>query len=496
MRRFCSRGAPTSPWSLRNLIPAPSPDESEPAQSYREVVTVNRLALFVDRREAGRRLASALERFRDAEPVVVALPRGGVPVGFEIARALNAPLDITCVRKLGAPMQPEYGIGAVAEEGVKVLREGIVDLLDIGDRELEEIIARESAELERRCRLYRASRTRVPVAGTTVVLVDDGVATGSTAIAGARSVRARGAAHVVLAVPLAAPGAEQRLGESFDDVVSLYEPEEFPGVGAFYADFRQVTDDEVIRLLGAAAGKPGAVAALADPPAVATRSAEIEVAPDVRLRGDLRIPETASGLVIFAHGSGSSRSSPRNRQVAAALNDSGLATLLFDLLTEEEAGYRELVFDVDLLAARLIAVTGWARNDPSLAHLPIGYFGASTGAAAAMVSAAELGKQVAAVVSRGGRPDLAGRLDAVTSPTLLIVGGIDWGVLELNRHATEHLRCEVELAIVPGATHLFTEPGALERVAGLAVAWFWRHLRPSTSAREPSAGVTSAEVSG
>ena len=214
-------------------------------------------------------------------------------------------------------------------------------------------------------------------------------------------------------------------------------------------------------------------------PAVgAASSVEVVVGDGVRLGGDMLLPEAATGLVVFAHGAGSSRGSPRNRQVAAALADRGLATLLFDLLTPTEARDRSNVFDIALLAGRLAGATAWVRADDRVAHLRVGWFGASTGAAAALWAAAEPGAAVAAVVSRGGRPDLAAdRLPRVSTPTLLIVGGADEVVLELNRRAHDRLRCERELVVVPGATHLFTEPGALDAVARLAGDWFLRHLR-------------------
>jgi putative phosphoribosyl transferase len=207
-----------------------------------------------------------------------------------------------------------------------------------------------------------------------------------------------------------------------------------------------------------------------------TREVEIEV-DRALLAGDLTVGERPSGLVVFAHGSGSSRLSPRNRQVASTLAARGFATLLFDLLSPVEEADRANVFDIELLAGRLAAATRWARSDAEVGRLPVGYFGASTGAAAALCAAADLGGGISAVVSRGGRPDLAGdRLGAVTAPTLLIVGGNDWGVIELNEQAAEMLQCEHELAVVPGATHLFEETGALERVSELAADWFERHL--------------------
>ena len=218
-----------------------------------------------------------------------------------------------------------------------------------------------------------------------------------------------------------------------------------------------------------------AIDAAADPP---LRDEEVQVlAGPVTVAGHLTIPENPTGIVVFAHGSGSSRHSPRNRYVAEVLNKAGLATLLFDLLTPAEERNRANVFDIELLASRLAHVTGWLTTQPDTAPLPIGYFGASTGAGAALVAATDRTVQVHAVVSRGGRPDLAGRyLANVVAPTLLIVGGHDHTVLELNRRAQAAIPGECELAVVPGATHLFEEPGTLEKVAELARDWFIDHL--------------------
>jgi putative phosphoribosyl transferase len=195
------------------------------------------------------------------------------------------------------------------------------------------------------------------------------------------------------------------------------------------------------------------------------------------LHGTLTVPTDAVGVVVFAHGSGSSRLSPRNIQVAQALNDARLATLLFDLLTEEEAADRRNVFDIPLLATRVVAAVKWLHRQADVRDLPVGLFGASTGAAAALWAAAELGGSVGAVVSRGGRPDLAGaRLEHVEAPTLLIVGELDQTVVELNRTSLARLRCPAALRLVPDATHLFEEPGALAQVAVLAADWFVGHL--------------------
>jgi putative phosphoribosyl transferase len=200
---------------------------------------------------------------------------------------------------------------------------------------------------------------------------------------------------------------------------------------------------------------------------------------DVHIEGMLQLPPKAQGLVLFAHGSGSSRHSPRNNFVARELHAQHLGTLLLDLLTVSEDLDYQTRFDIPLLTHRLIAATRWALLDPATKRLPLGYFGASTGAAAALQAAAAIGPQIRAVVSRGGRPDLAGHHDLahVQAPTLLLVGGHDMDVLGLNRDAFARLHCEKELSVVPGATHLFEEPGTLEEVSRQAAAWFRHHLR-------------------
>lgn len=195
------------------------------------------------------------------------------------------------------------------------------------------------------------------------------------------------------------------------------------------------------------------------------------------LEGNLAIPDQAQGMVVFAHGSGSSRHSPRNKYVAQVLQEGNFGTLLMDLLTPEEDQNYEKRFDIDLLTDRLILVTEWLKNEAGTKTLPIGYFGASTGAAAALKAAAAAGEKIGAVVSRGGRPDLAiSVIDRVTAPTLFLVGGKDEGVIELNQQAHAKMKAKKELMVIPGATHLFEEPGKLEDVASLAATWFAEHL--------------------
>ncbi|MEV4061893.1 phosphoribosyltransferase family protein [Nonomuraea dietziae] len=349
--------------------------------------------MFIDRADAGRRLAVRLLHLASEEPVVLGLPEGGVPVAFEVARELDAPLDVAGVSAEGEGTGPG------------------------GDG--------------------------VALAGRTVIVVGDGLASGSTARAACAAARASGAARVVMAAPLR---TREAVVPEADEVVCLIEPEGPRAVGEWYEDFGQVTEADVSAMLGRAATAP--------------RARDVE----------LTAPQGAGGMVVFAHGGGSSRHSPRNRRVAAALHEARLGTLLFDLTRPEED-----VFDVPLLARRLSETVRWVRERTQGAR--VGYYGASTGAAAALWSAAELGDDIAAVVSRGGRPDLAGpRLAGVTAPTLLIVGERDEPVLTLNRSAQERLRCPNKLEVVRGATHLFAEPGTLDTVAELARAWFVRHL--------------------
>jgi predicted phosphoribosyltransferase/alpha-beta hydrolase superfamily lysophospholipase len=434
---------------------------------------------FDDRADAGRQLAGRLEGLRGQDVVVLGLPRGGVPVAFEVAKALRAPLDVLVVRKLGVPYQPELAFGAIGEDGVRVLNDDVLRHTRLTDADITGVEREQLAELRRRSELYRRGRERLPLAGRVALIVDDGIATGATAQAACQVARAHGARRVVLAAPIGAPDAVAALEKYADEVVCLGAPPYFFAVGQGYRDFGQTSDDEVCALLDRAPdGFRASAAASSDADDPPLRDEEVEVvAGPVTVAGHLTIPENPTGIVIFAHGSGSSRFSPRNLYVADVLGAAGLATLLFDLLTPEEERNRANVFDIELLARRLVDVTAWLATQDDAASLPIGYFGASTGAGAALRAAADPRVTVGAVVSRGGRPDLAGEsLTRVRAPTLLIVGGRDEVVLELNRSAQAAIPAECQIAVIPGATHLFEEPGALEKAAALARDWFLAHL--------------------
>jgi putative phosphoribosyl transferase len=439
--------------------------------------------LFRDRTDAGRELGRQLLSRGRAEPVVLGLPRGGVPVAFEVARMLGAPLDVCVVRKIGAPIQPELGIGAVSEDGALYVDRRTMRAVGVSEEELAWLVAAKRTEVEERVQRFRHGAAPLDVRGRTVILVDDGIATGGTARAAVQTLRARGAQHVILAVPVAPSESLVELASVADEVVCPHPEETFLAVGLWYEDFTTTSEEDVVALLDRARAE-------IEPSRRSSERVRVPVERDVRLsfgegelEGRLTIPSEARSLVIFAHGSGSGRHSPRNQYVAAELERAGFGTLLVDLLTEAEeeedlgGGPFSPRFDIPLLASRLELVTDWALAQRETRSLALAYFGASTGAAAAFVAAAERPDVIRAIVSRGGRPDLAeSSLSDVRAPTLLLVGGSDPDVLQLNREALYLLGCEKLLEVVPGATHLFEEPGTLDQVAHSAVRWFRRHM--------------------
>lgn len=427
--------------------------------------------VLIDRQTAGRHLGQRLRVRYGVRPerddmVVLGVARGGVPVAAAVAAELGAPLDLLIVRKLWAARRSEVNVGAIGEGGVRVVNHGLSRSMSVSDGELRAAELRERLELDRQAARLRGDRPQHDLLGRTAIVVDDGIATGATARAACAIARRRGASRIVLAALAAPVGWHEWMADAADEYLALETADSVLAISRLCEAFGHTTDEEVIASLAGARPAPDGI----------DEDVEIDLGP-VRLAGHLAMPSGHSGIVVFAHGSGSSRHSPRNTYVGAELRKAGLATLLFDLLTFAEEADRSNVFDIELLADRLVGVTRWLRRRPEAEGSRIGYFGASTGAAASLVAAADPSIDIAAVVSRGGRPDLAGpKLHLVQAPTLLIVGEHDRSVLDLNRQAAAMMKCPNQLWVVPGATHLFAEPGALESVAGLARAWFADHL--------------------
>ncbi len=428
---------------------------------------------FVDRGDAGRQLAARLASWRGRGVVVAALPRGGVPVAYDVALSLGVPLEILVVRKIGVPHQPEVAMGAVGEDGVVLVNHDVVRALGVDRERFDEAQSHARDELERRVELYRGGRPPADLRGRTVLLVDDGVATGASARVAARVARARGATSVVLATPVVAGDAVASLREDVDEVIATIVARGTFAVGQWYQQFDQVTDEEVLDDLGRAVRR--FVSLDDEAPWTGARERVDIPTSSVRLAGDLSVPEGAGTLVLVARVGGGHETS-RDLQVTEFLSRRGHATLLLDLLVEGEAGDRAAV-DGGLLAQRLGEATAWVAHRMG-DDVTLGYLGSGAAAAAALRAAAAAPPPVAAVVSLGGRVDLVDD-DAVARlvvPTLVIVGGDDPFAVTLASALRGRLICENRLVIVPGATHQFSELGVMEQATHLAADWFDVHL--------------------
>jgi predicted phosphoribosyltransferase/alpha-beta hydrolase superfamily lysophospholipase len=417
---------------------------------------------FHDRTDAGRQLAGVLKEKGFKKPVVLGIPRGGVPVAAEVARGLDGELAVVVARKLGAPDNPELAIGATTATGASYINTAVAVAAGAGQRYIEAERARQVAEAYRREQLFDGHR-RPPVAGRTVIVVDDGVATGATAIAAVRSLKAERAERVVLAVPVGPTEMLELLRGEADEVVCLLDDPDFWAVGYYYEDFSQVSDEDVLMILER-------FSAL-----VAVDSWQVEIDRDgLKLAGVLTAPagDSPFPLVVFVHGLGSSKESPRNLVIASRLVDAGIATLLFDLSGHGES-WPDARDGVDAYVADLEAAFAWAIDQDGIDKDRVGIAGSSLGAVVAVNALADHKVRPRTMVLRAPPMETA-ELRAITVPSLVLIGSHD--PLRRQVEAGAAGQPQLALSVVEGASHLFEEPGTLEEATRRTVEWFKSHL--------------------
>ncbi len=421
---------------------------------------------FTDRSEAGRRLAERVRPHAVDDPLVLALPRGGVPVGAELARRLDAEFDVLVVRKIGLPGRPELGVGAIAEDGRVLFDDLALARMRVPRQALSGTVDAERAELDRRRRVYRGERPPPRIAGRDCVVVDDGVATGGTARAALRMVRQAGPAQLVLAVPVASREAIAMLGEEADAVVVLGVPDNFRAVGEWYRDFDLLSDGHVTAIMsevGRSHSRPGTA-----------RGVRVR-AGDVYLDGDLTLPAVLRGAAVLAFGE--ARGDPRWRAIASVLQRSGYATLMLDLLVGDERSSVGGGAATEVLGERLSSAVTWLRRATDAASEPVGVLGSGAAAPAALVTAARRPGDVAGVVVHGGRIDLAEpALPEVRAPVLVLLESRDSFVRELGEWARGRMGGPTDLKVMSGAEELLRGAKEWRRVAVETQDWFDRYL--------------------
>lgn len=440
--------------------------------------------LFLNRKTAGIQLAQKLNHYKRSGAIVLALPRGGVPVASQVADWLELPMDVLVTRKITSPSFPELALGAVCEQGEPYWNHDLLTEMGLSPQDLRGELEQQQERIKYQVYKFRQGHVLRSLKGKTVIVIDDGIATGATMRAAIEFLKGQDLASLVVATPVAAEESVNRLASLVDEVVVVHKMQKFSSVGQWYKNFTQVEDQNVVDILSARS---------AEEVRHTGERVKIMLEP-FHLRGEFFDIQDPRGLVVFVHGSGSDYSSPRNRYLSTQLQEAGYSTLLFDLLTHEEAGDRRNTFDIVLLTQRLSQVIQWISAHKKYRALPLVLFAASTGAAAALSVVPQFeNKSQLSVICRGGRPDLATvDLRSIEVPVLLIVGGYDADVLKINQRAADDLP-HSELLIVPQATHLFEEAGALEQVGALSVNWLTKTLIESPLASRRNNGVSQFE---
>jgi putative phosphoribosyl transferase len=443
------------------------------------------IALFYNRRDAGRQLAQRLLDYKDQNPVVIGLTKGGDMVGYEVAKALECPFDIIVSERLGAPGHEEFSIGAIAEGGVRVLDKYILQWLGITDGEIQEITSNCMQELIGKINIYREGESMLDITDKTVILIDDSLSTSFSARAAVQALRLHKPKEIILAVPVSAPETALSIRPDVDDFVCLSQPADYIAKGLWYKNLQQITDDQIVELL--ATSKKGTPSQLLEE--FESENAEISKPTDstvevssqgTTLRGTMLIPQNTQGLIVFVNGIGETRFSNENRYIAHRLRQEGFGTLFVDLHTEEEIKTQNFNLDIDSSAQRLIDITDWLHQNPYTSNLMVGFFGVNSGGITAILAAKQLGseKVAALVIKDTNLEDLKAISSQINIPVFHIASERDQNAMQKSKALIDHITTnQKRTLVVPQASTEFIQPEILDIITESTYTWFSNSMK-------------------